>query len=179
MFPALTGHLRAAICLKPQRCGSEADRPTAMLMGLRSFEEGNSEPSKYGVLEGVGRVLPRWGAQGRWSSQGAWAGREGAMHKGPPTRGAEHASVPGQKSTRGSVAGAECDWTKPGTGRKWGPCGSKDRLSSSSGGAGPPTSSRIRRLLEQQSPCVCLVPGPLPGLGSVLRSRRLCGSEFQ
>ena len=87
MFPAFTGHLCGAICLKPQRCGSEADRPTAMLMGLRSFEEGNSEPSKYGVHEGVGRVLPRWGTQGRQSSQGAWAGREGAMHKGPPARG--------------------------------------------------------------------------------------------
>ncbi|KAG5216286.1 hypothetical protein JEQ12_001862 [Ovis aries] len=49
---ALTGHLRGAICPKPQKCGSEADRPTTVPMELRSFEEGNSEPSEYAAHAG-------------------------------------------------------------------------------------------------------------------------------
>ena len=65
------------------------------------------------------------------------------MDKGPPARGAERAKVLGQEpAVTGRAAGAECDWPKPGTGRKWGPCRPESRPSSSSEDAGPPTSSR-------------------------------------
>lgn len=59
---------------------------------------------------------------------GLGAAREGAVHKGPPARGAECAKVLGQEpAVRGRAAGAECDWPKPGTGRKWGPCRPESR----------------------------------------------------
>lgn len=81
-----------------------------------------------GCCDGVGKVLSRWGAQPGLSTGGLGAGGEGAVHKGPPARGAECAKVLGQEpAVRGRAAGAECDWPKPGTGRKWGPCRPESR----------------------------------------------------